>query len=410
MAEAFRRTSEEKVLRDPVHRYIHISYEVIWNLLNTRWFQRLHRIRQLGGAFTVYPTACHTRFTHSIGVYEITRRMVSEIPDIRDSLNEREKVTVMAAALLHDIGHAPYSHAFERILNVSHEDYTCRIIEEDEEIRGILEDAAPGLAADTADVIRHRSRNPLLSRLISGQLDADRMDYLLRDAYFTGTKYGEFDMERIFRTMRVINAMPVIKESGIYAVENYVMARYHSYWQVYYHPCARSYETMLFSLFQRLRDLHKKNAAPSVIPEFLPLLEGRELSLPEYFTLDESTCSYAFMRLLSCEDPIASDLAERLLNRKLFDYMEASPENIAHVRSCLAQSGFDSDYYLTEDDVMQSVYVPYTGEKDNAVWIRVHGGEIRELSDSSFIVSSLVRGKPLKDERIYFPKEIRSLL
>ena len=410
MTEEFRRTGEEKVLRDPVHRYIHISYEVIWKLLNSRWVQRLQRIRQLGGAFTVYPTAVHTRLSHSVGVYEIVRRMVSEIPDIRDSLSESEKVTVMAAALLHDVGHAPYSHAFERILDVSHEEYSCRIIEEDPEIRGILEEARPGLAKDTADVLRHTYRNPLLSRLISSQLDADRMDYLLRDAYFTGTKYGEFDMERIFRTMRVIDAMPVVKESGIYAVENYVMARYHSYWQVYYHPGSRSFETILCSLFVRLRDLAQADGTPACIPELEPLTLGRKPSLAEYYALDESVCSYAFSRLENGADPIAADLAGRLQNRRLFDYMEASPENIRHVRECLEKGGFDPEYYLARDDVMQSVYVPYSGNKDNAVWIRVHGGEIRELSESSFIVSSLVKGKPLKDERIYFPKEIRHLL
>ena len=408
--KAFEKTDEVKVLRDPVHRYIHIEYEVIWNLLNSRWVQRMRRIRQLGGAFSVYPGADHTRFSHSVGVYEIVRRMITEIPDICEALSEREKITVMAAALLHDLGHAPFSHAFEAILQESHETYTCRIIEEDPEIRGILEAAAEGLAKQTADVIRHQSANPLLSQLISGQLDADRMDYLLRDAYFTGTKYGEFDMERIFRTMRVENGRVVIKESGIYAVENYVMARYHSYWQIYYHPGARSYEALLRCLFRRLRDLAQVGRLPESIPEFEPLMKQETLTLDQYFALDEYACSYAFERLSHGDDPIAADLSARLLNRGVFDYIAATADNIRHVRACLEKAGFDPRYYQAKDDVMQKVYVPYHGDSNNAIWIRLHGGRILELSEASSIVSCLVQGKTLRDERIYYPKEIRNLL
>ena len=241
----FKKTTEEKVLRDPVHGYIHVDLQVVWDVINSSWFQRLRRIRQLGGAYVVYHCAEHSRFGHSLGVYELVRRMVSEVQDISNALNEREKVTAMLAGLLHDIGHGPYSHAFEGVTKTSHEEFTCRIIEENTEITRILEDCCEGLSKDVADVIRHESSNPLLSQLISSQLDADRFDYLLRDAYFTGTKYGEYDLERILRTMRVHDGKQlVIKESGVYAVENYIMARYHMYWQVYYHPVARSYETV----------------------------------------------------------------------------------------------------------------------------------------------------------------------
>ena len=179
----FLKTNETKVLRDPIHGYVHVNYDVVWKCINSAWFQRLRRIRQLGGSYMVYHTADHTRFAHSLGVYEIVRRMVSEVPDIAEALTEDEKVTVMLAGLLHDIGHGPYSHAFEQIGGMSHEEYTCRIIEENTEITKILEEAKEGLAKEVADVIRHESKNPLLTQLVSAQLDADRMDYLLRDAY-----------------------------------------------------------------------------------------------------------------------------------------------------------------------------------------------------------------------------------
>ena len=403
----FRRTEEVKVLRDPVHSRVLVEYELIWKLINSSWVQRMRRIRQLGGAFMVYHTADHTRFSHSLGVYEIVRRMVSEVPDIASALNEREKLTVMAAALLHDVGHGPFSHAFEEVLGENHEVYTCRIIEEPGEIRTILEEAAEGMAKEVADVLRHQSRNPLLPQLVSGQLDADRMDYLLRDAYFTGTSYGHFDLERILRTLRVSGDMIVVKESGVYAIENYVMARYHSYWQVYYHPGARSFECMLSKLFHRLKVLNAEGRLPQSVPELKPLLEGKRLTLEEYFVLDEYACNYAFEVISRSDDPIAADLAGRLLNRNLFDYMEASEENIERVTEVLVHSGYDPEYYLAKDDVGQRVYIPYRVSAGNAIRVRLHGGEIKELSKASNIVASLVKGKQLRDDRIYYPKELR---
>lgn len=406
----FSKTEEVKVLRDPVHSHVCVEYELIWKLINSSWVQRMRRIRQLGGAFMVYHTADHTRFSHSLGVYEIVRRMVTEVPDIASALTEREKLTVMAAGLLHDVGHGPYSHAFEEVLGESHEVYTCRIIEEDPEISAILEGAAEGMAKDVADVIRHRSKNALLPQLLSGQLDADRMDYLLRDAYFTGTSYGHFDLERILRTLRVSGDLIVVKESGVYAIENYVMARYHSYWQIYYHPGARSFECMLRQLFRRLRDLNASGKLPKSIPEFKPLLEGKRLSLSEYYVLDEYACNYAFEVLTHCKDRITADLASRLLNRNLFDYMDASPANTRKVKRILEQHGYDPAYYLGKDDVGQRVYIPYRVAAGNAIRVRIHGGEIKELSEASNIVASLVKGKTLRDDRIYFPKEIREFL
>lgn len=402
----FVKTKETKVLRDPIHGYVHVDYDVIWKCINSKWFQRLRRIRQLGGGYMVYHTADHTRFAHSLGVYEIVRRMVEEVPDIAKALNEKEKVTVMIAGLLHDVGHGPYSHAFEGISKVSHEEYTCRIIEENTEITKILDDACPGLSKEVADVIRHESKNPLLSQMVSAQLDADRMDYLLRDAYCTGTKYGEFDLERILRTLRVDDNKIVVKESGIYAVENYIMARYHMYWQVYYHPVARSYETLLTKMFLRLKDVINEGKHVETIKELYPVVSGNELTLNEYFALDEYACSYGFYLLSKSEDPILSDLAERLLDRRLFDYQENNPESVQNIQKLLEENGYDPRYYLGKDEVGQRPYVPYSQDGGMAIWIRKHGGEIEEISNASSIVKSLVHGQILKDDRIYYPKEI----
>lgn len=399
----FQTLDEVKVLRDPVHGYIHVEYEVVWDVINSAWFQRLRRIRQLGGAFVVYHCAEHTRFEHSLGVYEIVRRMVTEVPDLQRELNEKEKVTVELAGLLHDIGHGPYSHAFEAVTNTSHEVYTCRIIEENTEITKILENACAGLSKDVADVIRHDSANPILSQLISSQLDADRFDYLIRDAYFTGTKYGEFDMERILRTLRVEDGRLVVKESGVYAVENYIMARYHMYWQVYYHPVARSYECILHMAFKRLKDLGTRKKDPAVIPLFIPIIKGGEIPLTTYFELDEYSCAYGFAQLVHHHDPILADLARRIRDRDLFEYADSTPAFNRRKRAALKKAGYDLNYYWGRDEVEQNPYKPYSGEFSGSVWVRMKDGSTRELSNASNIVYSLIHGPKNDDNKVFFP-------
>ncbi|MBW9212923.1 MULTISPECIES: HD domain-containing protein [Terrabacteria group] len=401
----FHKTNEVKVLRDPIHGYIHVEYQVVWDVINNRWFQRLRRIRQLGGASVVYHTAEHTRFSHSLGVYELVRRMVTEIPDLEKSLNQREKMIAMLAGLLHDIGHGPYSHALEAITNENHEVFTCRIIEENTEITEILNRASKGLAKEVADVIRHESQNPLLSQLISSQLDADRMDYLLRDAYFTGTKYGEFDLERILRVIRVHDDRQlVVKESGVYAVENYIMARYHMYWQVYYHPVARAFESILHSLFRRLKDIPLQGERIEIIE---PILQGKKLELEEYFRLDEYAFSYAFGQWVSHPDSIIADLCGRLRDRDLFDYVDYSTENQKKIAHILQRKGLDEKYYLTKDLVNQKPYQPYVKNEQGAIWVRLKNGVTKELESASVIVGSLTRGKDNDDNKIFFPKEVR---
>ena len=239
--------------------------------------------------------------------------------------------------------------------------------------------------------------------MISSQLDADRMDYLLRDAYFTGTTYGEFDLERIFRTLRIHDGSKlVIKESGVYAVENYIMSRYHMYWQVYYHPTARSYEYLLHALFNRLKDLEDPDD-PALIDLFRPIAAGEEITLEKYFALDEYSCGYGFESLSRHHDEILRDLAVRIRDRKLFDYADSTPEDNRRLRRQLKEAGYDLKYYWGRDLVSQKPYVPYTGSADGAIWVRMRDGSTRELSNASNIVYSLIHGPVNDDNKVFFP-------
>ena len=403
----FKKLDETKVLKDPVHSYIHIHYEVIWNCLDSKEFQRLRRIRQLGGDFQVYPTAEHSRFSHSLGVYEIVRRMVTEVKSLCVELTEYEKVCVMLAGLLHDVGHGPFSHAFENITNHSHEEYTAKIILGNTELNAILRNVSEKLPQDIVSIIQHTHENDILNQIVSGQLDADRMDYLLRDSYFTATSYGQFDLERILRTIRVRKTAEgrkviVVKYTGIHSVEDYIMARYQMYWQVYYHPVARSYEAVFIQLFNRLKDIFKVDKDYfEDMKVLVPFLEESEVSVDEYFKLDENSLLYCCALIQDKEDEIAADLARRLQNRNLFEYVDYNEENLAQIRNMLKENNLDERYYLRIENVEASVYSPYKGRK---ILIEKLNGDIVALEKASTIVESITKGQTKKEGTIFFPR------
>ena len=402
-----KRLDETKVLKDPVHSYIHIHYEVIWNCLDSKEFQRLRRIRQLGGDFQVYPTAEHSRFSHSLGVYEIVRRMVTEVKSLCVELTEYDKVCVMLAGLLHDVGHGPFSHAFEHVTNHSHEEYTAKIILGNTELNAILRAVSENLPQDIVSIIQHTHENDILNQIVSGQLDADRMDYLLRDSYFTATSYGQFDLERILRTMRVRKTAEgrkviVVKYTGIHSVEDYIMARYQMYWQVYYHPVARSYEAVFIQLFNRLKDIFKVDKDYfEDMKVLIPFLEKSEVSVEEYFKLDENSLLYCCALIQDKEDKIAADLARRLQNRNLFEYVDYDEENLAQIKNMLKENNLDERYYLKIESIEASVYSPYKGRK---ILIEKLNGDIVALEKASTIVESITKGQTKKEGTIFFPK------
>lgn len=402
----FEKLDEIKVFRDPIHSYVRVEYKIIWDCINARELQRLRRIRQLGGAFVVYHTAEHSRFSHSLGVYEIVRQLVTENRMIHDALSEYDRLTVMLAGLLHDLGHGPYSHSFEAVTGVSHEDFTRRIILEDSEIHRILAAGSLRLAQDVAAVIDKTHPNKVLSQLVSGQLDADRMDYLLRDAYFTGTTYGEFDIARILRTIQIHDDKFTVKESGIHSVEDYIMARYHMYWQVYYHPTARSHEAILHAMFRRYREL-LENGHPSIFGPMDPFMTGKDISLEAHYLLDESCCNYGIGQFMYCDDPILADLAERLVNRHLFEYRDVtSEEDVGQMQKKVEEAGLDARYYLLQDTASQQPYVPYHKNKEDFIYVLCPDKKVRELSKCSVIVSALLSAEDKKDYKMYYPKEL----
>ena len=285
---------EEKVFKDPVHRYIHVRDKVIWDVIGTSEFQRLRRIKQLGTTYLVFHGAEHSRFHHSLGVYEIVRRIIDDGFSGRPEWNNEERLVTMCAALLHDLGHGPFSHAFENVFDLDHEQFTQAILLGDTEVNAVLRRVAPDFPQKVADVIGKTYPDKLVVSLISSQIDADRMDYLQRDAYFTGVSYGHFDMERILRVMRPTEEQAVIKYSGMHAVEDYIMSRYQMYWQVYFHPVSRSAEVILTKILHRAKYLHESGYIFKQEPVHFHSFFDKTFVLEDYIALDESIINDLF--------------------------------------------------------------------------------------------------------------------
>ncbi|MBO6048131.1 MAG: HD domain-containing protein [Erysipelotrichaceae bacterium] len=399
---------ETRVFRDVIHGYITVEYWPIWKLINTSAFQRLRRIKQLGGVNMVFQTAEHSRFVHSLGVYEVARRMLDS-DDIDNALNDYEKLCVLCAALLHDVGHGPYSHSFEQVIGMRHEIMSVRIIREDDEISSILSAIDPDLPMDVANVIDKKADKPVMVQMISSQLDADRMDYLLRDSYFAGVTYGQFDMSRILRTVRVCDNRLVFKESGIQAIEDYMLARYYTYWQVYYHPIGLSYEHLIHAIMNRLKDLKDSDYCFKTDLSLLwPVLDG-DFSVAQYLRLDEVIVGYLFECLSQEDDFIVRDLSRRLINRQLLKTITwESDEQLERIKRLSDEAGYDHKYYVFDDKMMQ---VFYENDAPNShiseIDLLEPDGTIHSLLEKSEIVQAIVGGKPKQDAKIFYVKEIK---
>lgn len=410
----------DKVLRDPVHNYIHVTYQVILDLINTSEFQRLRRIKQLGASSYTFHGAEHSRFTHSVGVYEITRQICDNFARNYPSTNgstelwdDHERLVAMCAALLHDIGHGPYSHTFEHIFNTDHEAITREILTSpDTEVNHVLRQVSPEFPEEVASVIGKTYPNPQVVQMISSQIDADRMDYLLRDAYHTGTKYGMFDLTRILRVMRPYRNGIAFEANGMHAVEDYIVCRFQMYQQVYFHPVSRAMEVILNKLLHRAKFLYEHgqltgDQKPTLL---IPFLEN-DFTLSDYLHLDDGVLTTYFTLWRDHPDDILRDLVSRFLDRRPLKSVRFTPETrslIPELKQIIEEAGFNPDYYTAINDsydLPYDAYDPSSKEPKTQIEIIEQDGTLEELSTVSPIVAA-ISGKSTGDERFFFPREM----
>ena len=416
----------ERIYRDPVHNIIRLRTqeregELMVRLIDAPEFQRLRRIKQLGLALYTYQGAEHSRFTHSLGVLHLMTRVLDRLGE-KYLITEADRAAARAAALLHDVGHGSFSHVMEKVLGFHHEAWTVRAVMDDEtEIGRVLRSYSAELPARVAAIIEGRFQPAALAQLVSSQLDVDRMDYLLRDSLMTGAKYGIYDLEW------VINALQIDEEHdriyvaarGLYAVEEYLQARYYMFRQVYFHRTLRSAEAVLRSVLRRALELLEEGTDVWCAPgtAFEKVLRRQELSLQDHLEMDDSDVLFHVKQWQRSHDEVLSDLSRRFINRRLFkaidlDMPEAErPGFLAAARERVQAAGFAPEYYFIEDHAGDVPYYNYyTAEgAEPKTRIYVEDGyarpRIREISEVSDAVRGLQRGYQL--HRVCFPDEAK---
>ena len=405
MEKIYEKLERTKVFRDPLYGYVNVDYKIISDLIDSKEFQRLRRIRQLSGVSMVFQTAEHSRFTHSLGAYEMANIALQKVRGM-ENLNEYDKIVFLCAALLHDVGHGPYSHAFEGVLGISHEEMTIKIILSPiTEINKILS-IKTGLADDIASVIRHDGKHPLLESFVSSQLDVDRFDYLSRDAYFTGTAYGKIDYMRILRSMLVKNNTLYVKSTGVQAIEAYLVSRYHMYFQVYYHPVARSYESILESIYRRIVDLTKdKDIKDKNISAFLNTLKNNS-DIASYIELDDAYVNGFIKQFTKSKDKILNKLANCFINRHLFACVELLEDGSNEDKVKEIKNKFnvvEQRYFFIRSDASAAIYLQSKKSDINDIKVLLPDNKtVKSIDQYSDLVKALRKLGEKTVSRIYY--------
>lgn len=421
MAHTHRTTPRKRSYLDPIHHDIVLDRsnpceQLIINLIDTAEFQRLRRIHQLGVSNFTYQGAEGSRFTHSVGVMFIARQLLDLLKDKSPEVEEFRPL-VLSAALLHDLGHGPYSHVTEKILKYEHEDWSCRIVDADTEVNAVLTAFNPQYPKAIKSILKRSFKPKYITDLLSSQLDCDRFDYLLRDSFLTGTAYGQFALHRILSSLEidpVSHRIIVSGEKGQAAVEDYLFARSSMYQQVYYHRKNLAARALLARLLKRARLLADKICF--IDGHTRNWLTGEELDVKDYLFLDDVQMGYHVKRWAEDDDEILKDLAGRFINRKLFNATRIPFLNLEQVESVRSEArrivgsaGLDPDYYVAVETTGLRPYDYYRPEANHPqtnIMVRTDRGEIKELSTISPTVEALVRGS-FDTHWLVYPSEVK---
>jgi len=415
----------EIIYRDPVHNIIaldsaQIDDRLLIDLVDTSEFQRLRRIKQLGLALYTYQGAEHSRFTHSLGVMHVMTRVLNKL-SVGCQISAETRIAARAAALLHDIGHGPFSHVIEKATKIKHENWTKQILlDPNTEVNQVLSSYDRDLPNRIVSIYEHKYSSPFASQLVSSQLDCDRFDYLLRDSLMTGAKYGNYDLEWIIHSIKLdpVEERIYVSAKGIYAVEEYLQARFYMFRQVYFHHSLRASENMLISILRRAVDLLAEGKLGFYLVDspLAKLLAARSMTTKEFLSLDDHDVMFHIKQWMGETDSILKDLCSRFINRRLFksidvNWSEVNEEKfLANACEIMTKAGFSPDYYLLKDSARDipyfGPYSPNTSEPKTQIYVEAkrHASSQRyEITEVSNVVREM-RG--FKIDRLCFPKEV----
>ncbi|MCQ2348285.1 MAG: HD domain-containing protein [Paludibacteraceae bacterium] len=398
-------TNKRKIINDPVFGFLNIPNELVYDVLQHPYVQRLNRIKQLGLSNVVYPGAVHTRFAHSLGAMHLMQEAIASLRQKGVAITDDEATAAEIAILLHDIGHGPFSHVLEHTLvdGITHEEISLLMMEQiNQDLHGALDLAIT--------IFKDEYKHHFLHQLISSQLDVDRMDYLCRDSFFTGVQEGRVASDRLLKMLNVVNDRLVIEYKGIYSVEKFLVARRLMYWQVYLHKTSVAAEQLLIAVLSRAKELCAKGVNLFASPALQYFLHnhltaanfavGSE-ALHQYALLDDSDVISAIKSWMSHEDKVLRLLSEAFINRRLYKGRlleaplteEEKAERETYYANVLGIAKEDAHYFFVEHISTNSTY----SEKDDSIDILNNDGTVKDIAFASEILSmeSLTR-KPMK--------------
>jgi HD superfamily phosphohydrolase len=420
------------ILRDPVHGLVAFESDeesIVEQLMDTPEVQRLRRVRQLGVTSLAFPGAEHSRFAHAVGSAFVMKLLLVRLRAIHGALPPAQRVTeergreALAAAFLHDLGHGPLSHLFEDAIpgTPAHETWTERIVlDPSTGVHAALTAVDASLPARVVDLVRGRHDLPYLAKAVSGELDVDRCDYLLRDAHATGVRYGVFDLDWLLRSLRfapdgdagVAPTLAVDGAKGLPAIEAFITARLFMFQQVYLHKATRAAEWMIRKILARAVDLLRAGERlPEVPAAVAAAARGEDIALGDYLELDDGVLWGAMHAWEHARDRPLADLARRIRARSLFKTLElfgdqATPEGRAHAfaiaRDVAVSRGLDGDAYVGLDVASND---PLGGEAAPLTVVYAKG-PARPLHEVSFLLGRLA-GQTLSRVRLVLAPELR---
>ena len=399
-----------KIINDPVHGFITIDDPLVSDIISHPYYQRLRRINQMAFAHLVYPGAIHTRLHHSLGAYHLMCSALGELKNKGIALSAAEETGAKVAILLHDAGHAPFSHALEKILIPGYHHETLSLF-----VMRALNKMLSGQLETAIDIFTNNYHKPFLYQLVSGQLDVDRLDYLTRDSFFTGVSEGVIGYDRIIKMLTVHNGQLMVEEKGIYSIEKFLVSRRLMYWQVYLHKTVVSAEMMLVKIVERAKELinngYTLHASSGSFYFFLAnsgIDMGREENLEQFFSLDDYDVMATIKNWMHHPDKILSTLCRLLIDRRLLKVkFQAEPfekQVIKEMRNAICNR--------LDIDERESRYFIFTGEAENTTYdpseerikILFKDGSVRDISEVDNALIHQTLSAPVKKFYICFLK------
>ncbi|MGE0561456.1 MAG: HD domain-containing protein [Flavobacteriales bacterium] len=404
--------NKKKIFNDPIYGFITIPYDIIFDLIEHPYFQRLRRIKQLGLTHVVYPGALHTRFHHAMGTMYLMTKAVEVIRSKGIEITEEEAQGVCTAILLHDIGHGPFSHALEHsIVNgISHEEISTLFMDElNKEFKGKLDLALK--------IFRNEYKKKFLHQLVSSQLDMDRLDYLRRDSFFTGVSEGVISTDRIIKMLTVKKDELAIEEKGIYSIEKFIIARRLMYWQVYLHKTVLSAENLLVNILKRAKELAANKVELFCTPAFKTFLYNNyDLEAfhqnPKLLQIFSELDDYDIMTSVKVwqnhDDKVLSTLCKMMVNRKLYRialqnkrFDKAEEEDVAQkVANKYKLTKNEVSYFVFQGSIVNNAY----NSKMDKINILLKNNTVLDITEAADTLSITEISKPVKKWFLCSPK------